>query len=88
MSGRSSTVASDVTPRLHEELGSDEIEKLYQIFTNLQKLEPHQLREALRNLGIAFTDEQFKTLFLKVLKTIVYFNKNVNKYNIAMTYVY
>lgn len=56
----------NTTPRLHDELGSADIEELHKIFLSKQKMEPHQLREVLRKFGLTFKDDQFRTLFLKV----------------------
>lgn len=58
---------SDSTPRLHEVLGSAEIEQLHQMFLDKPKMEPHHLRGVLRQFGMRFSDEQFQTLFLKVI---------------------
>lgn len=67
MSSPTSSIGDSAeTPRLHEELGSIEIEQLYQMFVDNKKMEPHHLRTVLRKFGLRFSDDQYKTLFLKV----------------------
>lgn len=55
-----------ITPRLHELLGIQEIEDFRAKFDQNQSFSPHELRKLLLKYGVGFTEEQFKTIFLRV----------------------
>lgn len=53
-------------PRLHT-LSSNSIEELHDVFKSYEgKLKPDDLRQALENHKLYYTDEQFERLFLKI----------------------
>lgn len=52
--------------RLHEWLKAHEIDELYEHFKEKRKLSYAELRDALENLSIAFSDVEYNRLFLKI----------------------
>lgn len=54
------------TPRLNQILGIPDIAQFHENFVLTNKLQPVQLRQLLAKCGIAFTEQQFLNLFMRI----------------------
>lgn len=54
------------TPRLHDLLDIPDIEHFRELFVSNSSFNPSELRQLLYNCGVAFTEDQFKTIFLRI----------------------
>lgn len=61
-------IINEDSVRIHELLGHEDIEKLYEVFKNsrYQKFDAAELRGILEEFNIFYTDKEFNVLFLKV----------------------
>lgn len=54
------------TPRLNQILAIPDIAQLHEQFVLADKLQPDQLRQLLVQCGIAFTEQQFRDVFMRI----------------------